>query len=87
MQFYRTCESNSLLLVVTSVPSPFSRLLDPGGQCRYMSDKPGCKRTATKHPHAKMLLMTCTCELKETINKIMKALVPKETLDCVIGDE
>ena len=48
-----------------------------------MSDNPGLKRTATKHPNVKILLMTCTCEIKQTIHKIMNELVSKKTLGCV----
>ena len=54
-----TCESNSRFAFLTLSWLPFSRLLDPGGKCMYMSDVQGTIRTASRQPQTDMVPIAC----------------------------
>ena len=53
-----TCESNSLASFLTLSWLPFSRLFDPCGTCRYMSDKQSSIRAAIRQLQTKMLFIS-----------------------------
>ena len=60
-----TCESNSLASFLTLSWLPFSRLFDPCGTCRYMSDKQSSIRAAIRQLQTKMLFIFYACGRKE----------------------
>ena len=74
-----TCESNNLFAFLTLSWLPFKRLLDPGGKCRYMSDKQGSINTARRQPQTIMVLMTCSDTQKAKHLRCFKVQSSKQT--------
>ena len=60
-----TCESDRLASFLTLSWLPFSRLFDPCGTCRYMSDKQSSIRAAIRQLQTKMLFISYAYGAKE----------------------